>query len=91
MAVTSDHLPHIHESNPGLVMALGYNGRGVALATSIGAAIADYALSGDESALPLPLTPIKQVPFQRLSTVGLEIASAWLGFRDRLDARRHGR
>lgn len=76
VAVTSDHLPHVHEPAPGLIMALGYNGRGVALATSMGAAVADYALSGDEVALPLPLTPIRRFPFHSLRTVGLEAASA---------------
>jgi glycine/D-amino acid oxidase-like deaminating enzyme len=86
VALTSDHLPHVHEPAPGLVMALGYNGRGVALATSMGAAIADYALSGDESALPLPLTPIRRLPLHRLRTVGLEVASAWFALRDRMDA-----
>ena len=85
VAITSDHLPHVHEPTPGLVMALGYNGRGVALATRMGTAIADYALSGDESALPLPLTPIRRFPLHRLRTVGLEVASAWLALRDRLD------
>lgn len=86
VAITTDHTPHVHEPVPGLVMALGYNGRGVALATRMGAAIADYAMDGDAGALPIPLTPIKRFPFHRLRAVGLEVVSAWFAIRDRMDA-----
>ena len=86
VAITTDHTPHVHEPVPGLVMALGYNGRGVALATRMGAAIADYAMDGDEGALPIPLTPIKRFPFHRLRAVGLEAASARFPIRDRMAA-----
>lgn len=84
VAITADHLPHVHEPTPGLVMALGYNGRGVALASRLGGAVANYAIIGDESALPLPPTPIKPVPFQRFHTVGSELVFAWYGLKDRL-------
>jgi glycine/D-amino acid oxidase-like deaminating enzyme len=86
VALTTDHLPHVHEPAPGLIIALGYNGRGVAAATALGAAIADYAANGDGSALPLPLTPIKQFPLHGLRTVGLEVTSAWFGMLDKMDA-----
>ena len=58
----------------------------LALATRMGAAIADYAMDGDEGALPIPLTPIKRFPFHRLRAVGLEVASAWFAIRDRMAA-----
>ncbi len=86
VAITTDQTPHVHEPVPGLVMALGYNGRGGALATRMGAAIADYAMDGDEGALPIPLTPIKRFPFHRLRAVGLEVVSAWFAIRDRMAA-----
>ncbi|MBT4084387.1 MAG: FAD-binding oxidoreductase [Alphaproteobacteria bacterium] len=84
LALTSDHYPKIHEPVPGFVMAMGYNGRGVALATQWGAAISDYALSGNKKLLPIPITPIKQFPFHRLRTVGIEVAAFWYGFLDRM-------
>jgi glycine/D-amino acid oxidase-like deaminating enzyme len=84
LALTSDHYPHIHEPVPGLVMAMGYNGRGVALATQWGAAISDYALTGDANQLPIPITPIRKFPFHRLRTVGIEVAAFWYGFLDRI-------
>ncbi len=76
VAITTDHMPHVHEPVPGLVMALGYNGRGVALATKMGAAVADYAMGGKEGALPIPLTPVKRFPLHRLGTAGLQVASS---------------
>ncbi|WP_163484841.1 FAD-dependent oxidoreductase, partial [Escherichia coli] len=40
VAVTTDHLPHFHEPAPSVIAALGYNGRGVAMATAMGREIA---------------------------------------------------
>jgi len=84
LALTADHYPHIHEPVPGLVMAMGYYGRGVALATQWGAAISEYAMSGDINLLPIPITPIRKYPFHRLRTVGIEVAAFWYGFLDRI-------
>ena len=36
LAITPDHYPHLHEPAPGVIAALGYNGRGVAMATADG-------------------------------------------------------
>ena len=40
--MTPDHLPHIHEPEPGLVTAVGCQGRGVGLMTALGARLAAY-------------------------------------------------
>ena len=40
IAVTMDHFPHIHEPAPGILVCLGYNGRGVAMATAMGPELA---------------------------------------------------
>jgi glycine/D-amino acid oxidase-like deaminating enzyme len=84
LALTMDHLPHIHEPVPGLVMALGYNGRGVALASQWGAAMADYIGHGDQNRLPIPVSGIEPIHFHRLRTVGIEAAALWYGLLDRL-------
>ena len=84
LALTADHLPHIHEPVPGFLIAIGYNGRGVALATQWGTLLADYAASGDANILPLPFSPVKKFPFHRLRTAGIEIAAFWYGILDRL-------
>ena len=84
LAVTPDYLPHIHEPEPGLLMALGYTGRGVALATAVGAAMGRYAVTDVEAHLPLPLTEIKPIPFHAARKVYAGAMFAWYRM---LDAR----
>ncbi|MCT8268861.1 FAD-binding oxidoreductase [Afifella sp. JA880] len=68
VAMTRDHLPHVHQPAPNLTMALGYNGRGVGLATSLGQAIGAHLL--DRSApLPLKLTDITPLPAHGLHPI----------------------
>jgi glycine/D-amino acid oxidase-like deaminating enzyme len=40
LAMTRDAYPHVHEPARGVSMSLGYNGRGVAMATTMGAVLA---------------------------------------------------
>lgn len=82
VALTLDGIPHLHEPEPGLLVGLGYNGRGVAMATLMGRWLADKALAGTEP--PLPITPIRPIPFHRFRKPGIQagIAFAWL--RDRM-------
>ncbi len=54
VALTRDHLPHLHEPAPGLLIDIGCMGRGVALQSALGRAMAAYIASGDPLALPLP-------------------------------------
>lgn len=83
VAVTADFLPHLHEPEPGIVMALGYNGRGVAMATAMGRALASY-LTGNDNALPLPFTPVKPIPFHGLQRFYMAAGVAWYRFLDSL-------
>jgi glycine/D-amino acid oxidase-like deaminating enzyme len=85
VAMTEDHLPHLHEPAPGLLAGLGYNGRGVAMAIVMGRALAERALGKDAADLPFPVTPVRPYPFGGLTGVGIPLAIAWLGLRDRLD------
>src|SRR4026207_1684388 len=59
-------LPHLHELAPGVHAALGYNGRGVAMATVMGKGLADRVLGGGRAALPPtpppPTTPARGPP-----------------------------
>lgn len=83
VAVTPDFLPHIHEPADGLLAAVGYNGRGVAMASVLGAAVGRYAVDGDRYALPLPPTPIRPIPFHGLQRLYLAAATAWYRLQDR--------
>jgi glycine/D-amino acid oxidase-like deaminating enzyme len=86
VAITRDFLPHLHEPAPGLIIDIGCMGRGVALQTALGRAMADYLATGDLEALPLPVGPVQPWPFHALGRLYLAGAIAWYRFLDRIGA-----
>lgn len=66
LAITPDHYPHFHEPAPGVLAALAYNGRGVAMATAMGTQIAERVLGAERSALSMPVTDLREIPFHGL-------------------------
>ena len=61
VALTRDHVPHVHQPAPGLTVFLGYNGRGVAMATTLGTLVARNLLAPADNPLPLPFTDIRPI------------------------------
>jgi glycine/D-amino acid oxidase-like deaminating enzyme len=86
VALTRDHLPHVHEPAPGLLIEIGCMGRGVALQSAMGRAFADYIASGDPMALPLPPGKIRPLPFHGLNKLYFQAFVTWYRFLDRRDA-----
>ena len=62
VGITWDRLPHCHELAPGVLAFVGCNGRGVALATSIGSELAKAILGANVADLPMPFTPLDPFP-----------------------------
>ena len=90
VAVTLDHLPHLHEPAPGVHAALGYNGRGVAMATVMGKVLADRLLH--RGAPVFPDSPLRPVPFHRWRRPVFELIVAWKRALDRMEGiNRRGR
>lgn len=58
---TPNHVPRLHEPAPGLHMALGYNGRGIAPGTFWGKAMAERVTGAPAEDFPLPVTPVRPV------------------------------
>lgn len=83
VAITRDFLPHLHAPAPGLLIDIGCMGRGIALQTAMGQAMAAYVASGNEDALPLPLTPVRPLPLYRLHNVVAAAFIAWYRLLDR--------
>ena len=86
VAVTQDHLPHIHQPAPGIHTALGCNGRGVALSTATGRLLAELVLGKNKQELPIPVSGFKKYPFHRFHRTGIKIAVGWKEFQDRREA-----
>jgi glycine/D-amino acid oxidase-like deaminating enzyme len=85
VALTADHLPHIHEPAPGFVIGLGYNGRGVAMATMMGKLLAERVLGAPAEWLGLPVGPIRPLPLWGLRQPALALLTQWYRLRDALD------
>ncbi|MET3520786.1 NAD(P)/FAD-dependent oxidoreductase [Mesorhizobium abyssinicae] len=85
VAMTPDHLPHIHEPEKGLLAVAGCQGRGVGLMSALGKRMAGYLASGDARQLPFPLSPIRPIPFHAFRQVGVAATIAWYRMLDALE------
>jgi len=73
LAMTRDQYPHIHEPAPGIVASLGYNGRGVAMATTLGAQIANRILHPG-GGFDMPITGVKPIAMHALWPLAVRAA-----------------
>jgi sarcosine oxidase len=84
VALTPDELPHLHEPAPGLHVGLGYNGRGVAMATMMGRALAERAAGAPDADAAFPLTPMAPIPWHGLRQPLMALGIAYYRLKDRL-------
>jgi len=77
-------LPHLHELGPGLLAGVGYNGRGVAMATLMGRLLAQRVLGTPAAELGFPITPLRPIPLHGLSRIGAHAAIQYLRLLDGL-------
>lgn len=85
IAKTIDDLPRFFELAPGFDAAVGCNGRGVALTTALGHAIARRYAGATE--FPLPVSAPRPIPGRSLARHGQALWLKWSGLRDWLDTR----
>jgi glycine/D-amino acid oxidase-like deaminating enzyme len=81
VAMTADYLPHVHEPAPGVVICLGYNGRGIAMGCAMGEQIA-LRLCDGEVPFCMPVTPLKALPFHWASHAAMMLRIEYGKFRD---------
>jgi len=85
LAMTTDHYPHVHEPQPGVSICLGYNGRGIAMSTVMGALLAGR-IANSNAPFDMPITAMRGIPFHAFWRTGVRAAIArgrlidWLGF-----------
>ena len=84
LAISTDHYPHFHEPAPGVLAALAYNGRGVAMATAMGTQLAARVLGTTPEELDMPLTDIRPIPFHGLWRTATAARVAYGRIRDSL-------
>lgn len=88
MAMSSSNAWQLHRLAPGLVSAIGCNGRGIALATLLGRELGEYATGKQEADMILPFTPLKPMPLHRLIQPAVKGLVRYYGLLDRRDVRR---
>ncbi len=81
-AITKNHFPHLFRLDDGVYAGLGYNGRGVASATLMGAQLADVILDRQEPLVEVK--PLQRFVFHPVRQVGI---SFHLMSRKALDRR----
>src|SRR5262249_15259800 len=84
VALTRDFLPHVHQPFPNVTIALGYNGRGVAMASAVGKQIGAHLIDRSEP-LPLKLSDIKLLPLHSLHQHYATLMIHYYRLRDALE------
>lgn len=84
VAMTADHYPHLSPVGDNVMSAMGFNGRGVAMATALGKVLADWCAGTPEAELDYPVTPTRPIPFHFLRKPAVAATVAWLRLRDRV-------
>lgn len=84
VAITIDHHIHLHEPAENVHICLGYNGRGLAMATAMGSVLADRIAGARREDLPMPVTDLTPMSFHHFAGIGVEFRLAYGKLRDRL-------
>jgi glycine/D-amino acid oxidase-like deaminating enzyme len=90
VGITADRLPHLHAIAPGLLAGLGYNGRGIAMATTLGRLLARLASGVAADEIGYPVTALQPLTLHRFARLGARATMQYLKARDRWDRRRQG-
>jgi glycine/D-amino acid oxidase-like deaminating enzyme len=86
LAITTDHYPHINEPAPNVIACLGYNGRGVAMATVMGGEIARRISGTPAAELDMPVkSALEPIRFHRLWPIGVKASIAYQRLRSAHD------
>ncbi|MFC0201849.1 NAD(P)/FAD-dependent oxidoreductase [Paracoccus rhizosphaerae] len=66
-AMTPDFLPRVHCLGEGAFAGIGCNGRGIAMTAQLGRVLADAVLGTPPEQLPVPVRPLRRIPFHGLT------------------------
>lgn len=82
VAVTLDNFPHLGELSPGMFYAMGYGGRGVALAQLLGKLAARLAMGEAVDAGPMSANPFHPVPFHAFRRPAMHVMAGYYQWKD---------
>jgi glycine/D-amino acid oxidase-like deaminating enzyme len=84
VAITLDDFPHVGRLSPRIAYAMGYGGRGVALANVLGKYLAQLVRGEPVDAGPMSTNAFGPIPFHALRVPGMQLIARWYQY---LDAR----
>lgn len=90
IAVTPEMMPHIHEPAPGLIAALGFSGRGIAMTSVMGRALTRKVLGDADSSLPFPVQPLTTIPLHLPLKALIPVAAPAMSLKDGFDSLTDG-
>lgn len=82
-AMTPDFLPRLYQLGEGWFGGIGCNGRGIAMTAQLGRMLAQAVTGADPAGLPVPLRPLRPLPFHRLTPLVASAALVQARIRDR--------
>lgn len=88
IAVTRDLLPKVMRLGRDAYAVIGCNGRGIAMTTALGRAMAEFLRSDDPSVLPIAISDPAPIAGHAFARAGPSLWLSWSRSRDWLDARR---
>ena len=80
--MTDDLLPHLHEPAPGLLIGVGFNGRGITMGTMMGKVMAERLTGGEADDIDVPITSIPRPAWQGIRAHGMAFMMRASQFRD---------
>ncbi|MDE1994098.1 MAG: FAD-binding oxidoreductase [Rhizobiaceae bacterium] len=86
-AVAPDFLPHLVDLGPGLIAGFACNGRGIAMTTTMGKVLAEWATGAAATDLPIPFSPPAEIPFHALMRHAPNVLLPWSILQDKMDER----
>ncbi|MDF3933585.1 NAD(P)/FAD-dependent oxidoreductase [Pseudomonas citronellolis] len=87
IAVPASRIPLLHRPQPGLTVALGYYGRGVAMATLMGRVVAELIDGLPEQESVYPVTPYRPLPGALFHRTVARVTANALRLRDVIERR----
>ncbi|MEM6985975.1 MAG: FAD-dependent oxidoreductase [Pseudomonadota bacterium] len=88
IAITRDMMPRLFEPAPGVTVGLGFSGRGIAMTSVMGRALAKRVLGAREDELPFPISALEPLPLHAAVATCLPLVPPVLSARDALHSAR---
>lgn len=84
IAVTPEMMPHLHEPESGILAALGFSGRGIAMTSVMGRTLTAKILGAEDHELAFPVSSIQKIPMHGLIRTVLPLGAPVMSIRDKL-------